>query len=645
MVGLAVACACAAVPAPALAAQATPAGAVAPTAAAAPAATAVPDQAKGYNGADLPAAPTVNGNVITVSPANAQYTLDGAYGSIDGKTIRFSSGSYGTLVLGRPSKYTGAQTTYHTMKWDNTTWVLDTSTKDLAEYVDKLTNVSAYERTLENVTFTAEAGATVEGFEAASGYVYVNPGATAAIWNCVLDAQVGPGQANSYYGATNLKNITFDGLTIKNSVSVNNYPQKVSSIIDGLTVKNCTFEGDTAQMAKNGYTAINLKSDKVPFSNIQIEGNAIANYFQGLYVQGSNGLTVSHNVITNTTHNALAVQSTTDNPVRGATSIMENVIKKAGDRAIRVGNSDPAASLTVENNAIVDSGDAVGQNFKAGALPTQGKVSLENNYWSGKEPSTAVDNAAVRPAKTGIAAGTFSEDVTAYVQKDKLSVAIAAQGGGAGAADGQVRYLVGETATNAVAKLTSGQTVTVLHASGALTLADGVTVINKSGASITVNGAELADGAQVKVHVHSFSSAWEHDGERHWHACVVGDGARADEATHTWGAWAVTKAPTATEGGTRERTCTVCGYTQVETIPATGTNDDDDAKQPTKQPVDDKKPSDTSQGNGKETGKGKGESKRALPQTGDEALVLPAIGAAAGALVLGAGVAGRRRQL
>ena len=643
MVGLAAVLACAAAPAPALAAQATPAGA-APAAAAAPAATAVPDQAKGYNGADLPAVPTVDGNVLTVTPANAQYTLDGAYGSIDGKTIRFSAGAYGTLVLGRPSKYTGAQTTYHTMKWDNTTWVLDASTTDLATYIKGLSNVSAYERTLKNVTFTAEAGVTIEGFEAASGYVYVNAGSTTEVWNCVLDAKVGPSQANSYYGATTLKNITFDGLTIKNGLSISNYPQKVSGTVDGLTIKNCTFEGDAAQMSKNGYTAINLKSDNVPFSNITVEDNAITNYFQGLYVQGSNGLTVSHNVIAGTAHNALAVQSSTGNPVRGATRIAENIIRNAGDRAIRVGDSDPAASLTVENNAIVDSGDTEGQNFKAGKLPTQGAVALENNYWSGKDPSVAVDNATVRPAKTGVAAGTFPEDVTAYVQEDKLSIAIAAQGEGAGTADGRVRYLVGETAASAVAKLTAGQTVTVLQASGALSVADGVTVVNKAGAAITVNGAELAEGKQVTVHVHSFGTAWEHDAEHHWHACTAGDGARADEAAHTWGAWTVTKAPTATENGTRERTCTVCSYTQVEAIPATGTTTDEDAKQPEtdKQPADDKKPSDTSQDKGKSTGAGKGKS--ALPQTGDESLVLPVVGAAAGALVLGVGVAARRRR-
>ena len=60
----------------------------------------------GYDSAALPLGPNVSGNVWTVTPENAQYTLDGAYGSIDGKTINFSSGPYDkVLVLGRATKF------------------------------------------------------------------------------------------------------------------------------------------------------------------------------------------------------------------------------------------------------------------------------------------------------------------------------------------------------------------------------------------------------------------------------------------------------------------------------------------------------------------------------------------------------------
>ena len=50
----------------------------------------------------LPTAPTMNGNewTVTVTTENIQATLDGAYGSIDGKTIILSAGTYGQLELG-----------------------------------------------------------------------------------------------------------------------------------------------------------------------------------------------------------------------------------------------------------------------------------------------------------------------------------------------------------------------------------------------------------------------------------------------------------------------------------------------------------------------------------------------------------------
>ena len=41
----------------------------------------------------LPTAPTMNGNEWTVTTENIQATLDGAYGSIDGKTIILSAGT------------------------------------------------------------------------------------------------------------------------------------------------------------------------------------------------------------------------------------------------------------------------------------------------------------------------------------------------------------------------------------------------------------------------------------------------------------------------------------------------------------------------------------------------------------------------
>ena len=42
------------------------------------------------------------------------------------------------------------------------------------------------------------------------------------------------------------------------------------------------------------------------------------------------------------------------------------------------------------------------------------------------------------------------------------------------------------------------------------------------------------------------------------------------ECTHSWGEWVVTTEPTATEDGEETRTCSLCGATETQVVPATG---------------------------------------------------------------------------
>ena len=70
-------------------------------------------------------------------------------------------------------------------------------------------------------------------------------------------------------------------------------------------------------------------------------------------------------------------------------------------------------------------------------------------------------------------------------------------------------------------------------------------------------------------HTHSFSSEWKSDSTNHWHECACGE--KSDIAVHTYGEWTVTKEATATEKGSKERACSVCGYKETSSIAATGT--------------------------------------------------------------------------
>lgn len=68
-------------------------------------------------------------------------------------------------------------------------------------------------------------------------------------------------------------------------------------------------------------------------------------------------------------------------------------------------------------------------------------------------------------------------------------------------------------------------------------------------------------------HEHNWSSEWSYDEDNHWKECED-DGCTqiTESAAHTYGEWTVTKQPTETEEGSRERACTVCGHKQTETL-------------------------------------------------------------------------------
>ena len=69
------------------------------------------------------------------------------------------------------------------------------------------------------------------------------------------------------------------------------------------------------------------------------------------------------------------------------------------------------------------------------------------------------------------------------------------------------------------------------------------------------------------AHEHEFSDSWSKDGTYHWHAATCGHKDEViDKAAHTFGDWTITKEPTEEAEGSREKSCTVCGYTVPEVI-------------------------------------------------------------------------------
>lgn len=67
---------------------------------------------------------------------------------------------------------------------------------------------------------------------------------------------------------------------------------------------------------------------------------------------------------------------------------------------------------------------------------------------------------------------------------------------------------------------------------------------------------------------HSFSETWSMDGAQHWHECACGE--TSDLAPHEWDSGETVKEATWTQDGEVRYTCTVCGSTKTEAIPAEG---------------------------------------------------------------------------
>ena len=78
----------------------------------------------------------------------------------------------------------------------------------------------------------------------------------------------------------------------------------------------------------------------------------------------------------------------------------------------------------------------------------------------------------------------------------------------------------------------------------------------------------LMVGCKAEVHTHTFASEWTSDATNHWHSATCEHTKEVSgKAEHSFGDWTVTKAATEEVEGSKERTCTICGYKATEVIP------------------------------------------------------------------------------
>lgn len=373
----------------------------------------------------LPATPDMNGEVVNVTAAQAQYVLDGAYGPIDGKTINFTESINDTLILGRASKYDGSGTVYRHGSHDGEAL----SYADFIAYKNQSgwTESCFYERMVENVTFTANEGVTVKNFEADGGaHIYAG---TAPVYDYVRDTGSWVTEGSCYFKRAILKNITFKGLTFKAKTDINT--SESTTVYDGFTFKDCTFDlGTTA----DGNQAIRYynENNNGNVKNLVVEGCTFKTCSQGVYTAHVKNVTVTGSTFDTTGHNAIAIQDHNGPCDHGKVVITGNTFKNIGDRIIRFNNVGMGTTVTIKDNtADGNSGkldEATGKReiVKATTLPENAADSIKasGNDWGA---NTVVEGVFIDDyaTKLGTEACPYSREQFAAMTRAEY---IAAQG-------------------------------------------------------------------------------------------------------------------------------------------------------------------------------------------------------------------------
>ncbi len=382
----------------------------------------------------LPVTPDMNGEVVDVTAAQAQYVLDGAYGPIDGKTINFTESINDTLILGRASKYDGSKTVYRHGSHAGEAL----SYADFIAYKNQSgwTESCYYERTVENVTFTANEGVTVKNFEADGGaHIYAGVG-TAPVYDYVRDTGSWVKEGSCYYKRAILKNITFKGLTFKAKTDINT--SESTTVYDGFTFKDCTFDlGTTA----DGNQAIRYynENNNGNVKNLVVEGCTFKTCSQGVYTMQVKGITVKDSTFTQTGHNAIAIQSQGGDKGpcnHGKVVITGNTFKNIGDRIIRFNNVGMGTTVTITGNtADGNSGkldEATGKReiVKATTLPVNAadSITASGNNWG---ENTVVEGVFIDDyaTKLGTEACPYSREQFAAMTRAEYSAAQERLGG------------------------------------------------------------------------------------------------------------------------------------------------------------------------------------------------------------------------
>ena len=359
-------------------------------------------------------------------------------------------------------------------------------------------------------------GFTITGGKADDGGGMDISYASPTITNCTFTGNTanedGGGMDISYASPT-ITNCTFTGNTANDGggMFINNASP---------TITNCTFTNNTATSDEGGGMDISYASPTI--TNCTFTENE-AGTGGGMHIWNSSP-TITNCTFTKNTANkdGGGMDITCASPTIVNCTLVGNFATNKGNEVYIYGTTTFPASPNFVNTLLWTTGDPIHINYSGGNV---GTVTLTNCAGPAGMTNVSVDISNWSdPVSTDVPVAGVTHTVYRVEENDALKALI-----GKGT-------LGGAPATDQL-------------------------------------GATRNDPPDIGAveHVHDFATAWMSDATSHWHECACGE--KEDRAEHAFSDWAE-KPATATEDGKKERSCTVCGYKETQTIPKTGGGDD-----------------------------------------------------------------------
>ena len=345
----------------------------------------------GYGENELPAGPNMSGAVINVNAANAQYVLDGAYGSIDGKTINFTESINTVLHIGRPTKYGGSNTSYYVAGFTDTVsgfQQFDTAA-GLTEYKSSSgwTPYCYYSRTISNVKFTSDENVTLAGFDmsGATGHNY-GPG-----YDFVRDKALTNGTNDGYYGHININGLTFEGLTINNTTdnyAINFYITSCAkqNELQNIAFNNCSISSSksgAASFMNNGGTADIYKGISFNGCTLNVSNSVETNTY-GVLTLGVGDLTVNGCRISGMTRAVQTQSASSDSTAQneyGKFIVTNNTFDNVKTYVIKVAATSNITGITITGNTSTNSASGCQVRLEPAAYGGSGECVIRGNTW------------------------------------------------------------------------------------------------------------------------------------------------------------------------------------------------------------------------------------------------------------------------